>query len=162
MQRKSYKTVGKTALIDYLSQNPDRQFTVDELCRARGIESVLHDQPYRSDTVRLGIEAVGEAEACVFCPGDQPLLRWETVASLALAAKNHPDDIWRVSFEGTPGAPVLFPAWTFAELSSLPEGKGGGVLAKKYPERVRTVSARDRFELMDTDTPEDLEFLKQL
>lgn len=34
MQRKSYKTAGKMALIDYLSQNPDRQFTVDELCHA--------------------------------------------------------------------------------------------------------------------------------
>lgn len=139
-----------------------RHADVAELCRLHGMESVLHDLPYRNDTVRLGIEAIGKSEACVFCPGDQPLLRWETVAALALAAKNHPDDIWRVSFEGTPGAPVLFPAWTFAELSSLPEGKGGGVLAKKYPERVKTVCARDRFELMDTDTPEDLEFLKQI
>lgn len=139
-----------------------RHADVDELCRAHGIESVLHDQPYRSDTVRLGIEAVGDAEACVFCPGDQPMLRRETVVALALAAKNHRDGIWRVSFEETPGAPVLFPKWTFAELSALPEGKGGGFLAKKYPERVGTVSARDRFELMDTDTPEDLEFLKSL
>lgn len=139
-----------------------RHADVDELCRARGIESILHDQPYRSDTVRLGIEAVRDAEACVFCPGDQPMLRKETVAALTLAAKNHRDGIWRVSFDGTPGAPVLFPKWTFEELSALPEGKGGGFLAKKYPERVRTVSARDRFELMDTDTPEDLEFLKTL
>jgi molybdenum cofactor cytidylyltransferase len=139
-----------------------RHADVAELCRLRDVGSVLHELPYRSDTVRLGVEAVGDAEACVFCPGDQPMLRKETVVSLALAAKNHPDDIWRVCFEETPGAPVLFPKWTFAELSSLPEGKGGGFLAKKYPERVRTVSARDRFELMDTDTPEDLEFLQKL
>ena len=138
-----------------------RHNDVAELCRSHGVESVLHDLPYRSDTVRLGAEAVGETDALVFCPGDQPLLRRETVVSLALAAKNQRDGIWRVSFEGTPGAPVLFPKWTFAELSSLPEGKGGGFLAKKYPERVKTISARDRFELMDTDTPEDLEFLKQ-
>ena len=139
-----------------------RHADVADLCRVHGIESVLHELPHRNDTVRLGMEAIGEAEACVFCPGDQPLLRRETVTSLALAAKNNRDDIWRVSFEGTPGAPVLFPKWTFAELSSLPKGKGGGFLAQKYPERVRTVSARDRFELMDTDTPEDLEFLKSL
>ena len=138
-----------------------RHADVAELCRLHGVESVLHELPHRSDTVRLGMEAIGEVDACVFCPGDQPLLRWETVAALALAAKNHPDDIWRVSFEGTPGAPVLVPNWAFVELSTLPEGKGGGFLAKKYPERVRTVSARDQFELMDTDTPEDLEFLKQ-
>ncbi len=136
-----------------------RHADVAELCRLQGIEYVLHDLPYRSDTVRLGIEAVGKTESCVFCPGDQPLLRHETVASLALAAKNSCDDIWRVSFEGVPGAPVLFPEWTFGELSHLPQGKGGGFLAKKYPERVRTINAQNKFELMDTDTPEDLAFL---
>ena len=136
-----------------------RHEDVATLCRTHGVENLLHDLPYRSDTVRLGMEAVGNTEACVFCPGDQPLLRHETVAALALAAKNNPDEIWRVSFEGTPGAPVLFPKWTFEELSCLPQGKGGGLLAKKYPDRVHTVSAQDKFELMDTDTPEDLAFL---
>jgi molybdenum cofactor cytidylyltransferase len=137
-----------------------RHTDVAELCRSRGIDCVLHDLPYRSDTVRIGIEVVGEAEACVFCPGDQPLLRKETVISLALAAKNRREDIWRISFEGTPGAPVLFPKWTFSELSSLPQGKGGGFIAKKYPEHLRTVSAQDKFELMDADTPENLNFLE--
>ena len=41
----------------------------------------------------------------------------------------------------------------------LAEGKGGGFLVKKYPERLRTVSVRDRYELMDADSPEDLAFL---
>ena len=136
-----------------------RHDDVAALCHVHGIESLLHDLPYRNDTVRLGVEAVGETEACVFCPGDQPLLRQETVVSLALAARNSPNEIWRINFEGTPGAPVLFPKWTFAELSALPQGKGGGFLVKKYPERVRMISAQNQFELMDTDTPEDLEFL---
>jgi molybdenum cofactor cytidylyltransferase len=137
-----------------------RHTDVAELCRARGIDCILHDLPYRSDTVRFGIEAVEKSESCVFCPGDQPLLKKETVVSLALAAKNNPDNIWRVSFEDTPGAPVLFPKWTFAELATLPQGKGGGFIAKKYPEHLRTVSAQDKFELMDADTPEDLYFLE--
>lgn len=34
MEKKRYKTVGREALIEYLSQNPDRQFTVEELCFA--------------------------------------------------------------------------------------------------------------------------------
>ena len=34
MEKKRYKTAGREALIDYLSQNPDRQFTVEELCLA--------------------------------------------------------------------------------------------------------------------------------
>ena len=138
-----------------------RHADVAKLCRHSGIECILHDLPHRNDTVRLGIEAVGDTDACVFCPGDQPLLRQETVVSLALSARNAKNDIWRISFDGTDGAPVLFPQWTFSELSSLPEGKGGGFLVKKYPERTKNVSAQDRFELMDADTPEDLEFLKK-
>ena len=34
MKKKSYQTKGRRELIDFLSQNPDRQFTVEELCTA--------------------------------------------------------------------------------------------------------------------------------
>ena len=60
-----------------------RHREVANLARERGIAVVLHDLPLRSDTVRLGLQAVGEAAGCLFCPGDQPLLRRETVAELA-------------------------------------------------------------------------------
>lgn len=33
MSRKSYKTEGKERLVGFLSEHPDCQFTVDELCR---------------------------------------------------------------------------------------------------------------------------------
>ena len=132
---------------------------VAALCRERGIDTVLHDLPSRSDTVRLGLEAMGDADSCLFCPGDQPLLRRETVASLALAGAADAGWIWRAGYEGVPGSPVLFPRWAFPELLTLPEGKGGGYLAKKYPERVRMVSVRDPYELKDADTPEELRAL---
>ncbi len=32
--KKNYETRGKRALTSFLSQNPDRQFTVEEICRA--------------------------------------------------------------------------------------------------------------------------------
>lgn len=136
-----------------------RHEDVAVLCREKGIETVLHQLPCRSDTVRLGLEAVEDVAGCLFCPGDQPLLRRETVATLALAAVNDPESIWRTAFGDTPGSPVLFPRWTFPELSSLPEGKGGSFVVKKHPERLHTVSVRDSLELMDIDSPEDLAFL---
>ena len=34
MEKTRYKTAGREALIEYLSQNPDRQFAVEELCLA--------------------------------------------------------------------------------------------------------------------------------
>ena len=136
-----------------------RHEDVAALCRDRGVECLLHDLPDRSDTVHLGLEAVGDVEMCLFCPGDQPLLSWETVAALLHTAQDKPDVIWRVSHEGTPGAPILFPSWAFGELSQLPPGMGGGFIAKKYPERVRLLPVREGAELMDADTPAALERL---
>ena len=133
-----------------------RSEEVASLCRERGIQTVWHSLPHRSDTVRLGLEAMPGVDRCMFAAADQPLLRKDTVAALALAAKNDPNTIWRPSCGGTHGSPVVFPKWSFPELLDLPEGKGGGVVIKKYPERLRTVSVRDLYELKDVDRPEDL------
>ena len=133
-----------------------RHREVADLCKERGVEAVLHDYPDRADTVRLGLEAVGDAAGCLFCPGDQPLLHRETVAALALAAVNCPSAIWRTAFADTPGSPVLFPKWAFQELCSLPRGNGGGFVAKKYPQWVKTIPVRDKRELMDVDSRSDL------
>lgn len=139
-----------------------RHADVAALCRERGIDCVLHDLPHRSDTVRLGLEAIGEADCCMFCQGDQPLLRRETIAAMAICAKAEPGFIRRASFRGTPGSPVLFPGWAFDELKHLPEGKGGGALIKTYPDRVQTLEVSGAYELSDADTPEDLRLLAHI
>ncbi|MDO4740689.1 MAG: NTP transferase domain-containing protein, partial [Eubacteriales bacterium] len=139
-----------------------RHADVAEICRARGVEAVLHDRPLRSDTVRIGLEAVGDVDGCLFCPADQPLLRRESVAALAIAAANAPQQIFRACFADEPGSPVLFPKWAFAELNALPEGKGGGHVMKKHPESVRMVPVRDAHELMDADDLDALEMLRAI
>ena len=128
---------------------------VERLCRERGIAVVLHDLPLRSDTVRLGLQAVGAVEGCLFCPGDQPLLRRETVAALVEGGLRNPGTIWRPAFQGTAGSPVWFPRELFPQLLTLPPGKGGGFVAKQYPGRVCTVAAGEE-ELQDIDSPEDM------
>lgn len=138
-----------------------RHGSVAELCKEREVPVVLHDLPHRSDTVRLGLEAVGEVERCMFCPGDQPLLTGETIEALLLSAAREPDAIWRPCCEGTPGSPVLFPRWTFPELTVLPEGKGGGVVIGRYPDKCRMMTISEPLELQDADTPEVLEQLRQ-
>ena len=138
-----------------------RHADVADLCQSQGVEVVLHDKPERSDTIRLGLESVSNVTGCLFCPGDQPLLRRETVASLVSAWKKDPDAIWRTGFKGQPGAPILFPEWTFDQLRTLPEGEGGAFLAKKYPERVRMLPVRDKYELVDVDTQETLRELAE-
>ena len=137
-----------------------RHEAVAELCQKRDIPFVLHALPHRSDTVKLGLEAVGDVERCMFCPGDQPLLTRDTVLSLLLCAKNAREQIWRPCCAKTPGSPVLFPRWTFPALMDLPEGKGGGAVIKQHPETVRHLAIQNTWELADADTPEMLETLK--
>ena len=57
---------------------------------------------------------------------------------------------------------MLFPRWAFPELLTLPEGKGGGWVAKAHPDRVAMMSVSDPWELMDADTPDALDTLRRL
>lgn len=139
-----------------------RHERVAALCREQHVDVVLHDLPNRNDTVRLGLEALGDLDACMFLPGDQPLLRRETVTMLLESWNANPSRIVRPSHEENEGSPVLFPSWAFPELLDLPEGKGGGVVIKNHPQAVHRVSVADPFELADADTPETLELLKEL
>lgn len=139
-----------------------RHKSVEALCQRQEIPVIYHGLPYRSDTVRLGLQAIAQAvDGCLFCPGDQPLLRRGTVASLALSAAQQPDVIWRAAWEGTAGSPVLFSKWAFPALLALPEGAGGGFVIKKHPERVRFLSVQDPRELLDVDCPADLQRLQR-
>lgn len=130
-------------------------------CAALGVETVVHDEPGRNDTVRLGLEAVGNVTQCLFCPADQPLLSRQTVESLLLCGRNSRGRIWRPCFQGTPGAPILFSRDYFDELKHLPQGKGGGMVAAGHGESVRTLPVADKRELWDVDTPENLTELEQ-
>lgn len=137
-----------------------RHKEIAELCHEQKIHVVLHDFPGRNDTVRLGLEAIGEnLDTCMFTPSDQPLLSRGTILALAQKAKKENDKIWRPAFQEISGAPVIFPAWTFPELITLPEGKGGGVVIRKYPDKVKYVQIQEKEELTDVDTPEILEKL---
>lgn len=110
--------------------------------------AVLHDLPHRSDTVRLGLEALEAVDGCVFLPGDQPFVSAQSLYALALCAKNT-DTIWQLGG----GSPVVFPRWAFEELKNLPQGKGGNVLVKKYGAKSLPAPEEER---RDIDTKEDL------
>ena len=125
------------------------------------------------------LEQLPELSGCMFLPGDQPLLRRETVEAMtALFCREQPSpaewqkgterEIFRLGAvaENGPaplvGSPVLFGSSFFPELLTLPENKGGNILLKKYPAQVRTVCIADSAELLDADTPEVLQQLEAL
>lgn len=150
-----------------------RHADVAALCETLGAQVILHDEPCRNDTVRLGMEAMDGCDTVTFVQGDQPLIRPASIVALLRAAERDAAGavgcnaavssvarIWRTSFDGVPGAPVLFPSWAFDELRSLPRGKGGGFVAKTHAECVRTIEASSEWELFDVDTRDDLERLQ--
>ena len=153
-----------------------RSAAVQKLCQAHGVPVLLHGLPFRSDTIRLGLTALLELQpdlaGCMFLPGDQPLLRRESVNQLLTAFAQTQKETERAIFRaGFPvsndtgslvGSPVLFGSGFFTELCTLPEGKGGNVLIKKYPAQVHTVCLANREELLDADTPEALAQLEML
>ena len=130
-----------------------------------------------ADFFDLSVDALLAARpdlaGCMFLPGDQPLLQRETVESMVgifgrdtktriEQQKETEREIFRLAhrFINDPnplvGSPVLFSKRYFSELRILPEGKGGSVLLRKYPERVHNIFIGDRNELLDADTPEAL------
>ena len=181
-----------------------RHADVAALCETLGAQVILHDEPCRNDTVRLGMEAMDGCDTVTFVQGDQPLIRPASIVALLRAAERDAAGaarrdavecdvdaaaeydaaesdvagavkhdavgcnaaesgvarIWRTSFDGVPGAPVLFPSWAFDELRSLPRGKGGGFVAKTHAECVRTIEVSSGWELFDVDTRDDLEQLQ--
>lgn len=217
-----------------------RHVDVAAVCETLGAQVIMHDEPSRNDTVRLGMEAMDGCDTVTFVQGDQPLIRPASIATLLRAAErdaaaaarrntagrgvadvvgcdavgaaladtaeggvaedyameldavecdvdaaagcdaaesdvagvakhdavgcnaaeNGVARIWRTSFDGVPGAPVLFPSWAFDELRSLPRGKGGGFVAKAHAECVRTIEVSSEWELFDVDTRDDLEQLQ--
>jgi ADP-ribose pyrophosphatase YjhB (NUDIX family) len=77
------------------------------------------------------------------------------------AFQKAPDRIIRLSYQGTEGSPVLFPASLFPELAALPPGTGGREVIRRHPELVTAVEAQFPEELKDADIPEALRELEE-
>lgn len=119
-------------------------------------------------------------QGILFLPSDQPLITKTSLQLLCLLFvyynnsyftcnstdkssnannnyfNNNNNKICRLAFNENAGAPVIFPECHYNELLTLPQGKGGGFIAKKHPAQVVLVPAQDEYELYDIDTPDDL------
>lgn len=135
---------------------------VSDYCSKNGVWSILHELPNRNEAVKLGVEQIMDCDACVFIASDQPLLKKDSICQLMLDFMKHGKGIYRLSYEGQEGNPILFSKEYFNELMKLPEKKGGAYLATKYKEDVRYVNSSSKWELYDVDTPDDLELLSSI
>ncbi len=133
------------------------------VCEHMRIRCVLHQDPFQSDTIRHGLEGAEQAgwSACLFVQADQPLVHPESIRSLTEEALRHPDMAVRLMWKDLPGSPVLFPARYFPLLRKLEGEQGGGSLIRSHAVPCLGVQASAAEEMLDVDTPEDLELVQQ-
>lgn len=130
---------------------------------ARGFIPVLNDRPEDGPprTIRLGMEAVGDAEGIMFMVADQPLLRRESVAGeIDFFAKNA-NSIVAMGHGARRGNPVIFPQEFFDELKALRGERGGGAVMAAHRERIMLYQLENGAELMDIDTASDYIMLQK-
>lgn len=143
---------------------------VSELCEGRGLPVLLHSMPNRNQAVALGLSALIKAaeekgetlKGCMFCQGDQPLLKATSISNMIDAFTADPKCIYKLSKDGQAGSPVIFPSEFFDQLLCLEEKNGGSAIIRKNPDRVRLVPAQDMYELFDIDTGEDYDKVSEV
>ena len=106
-----------------------RHADVALLCETLGAQVILHDEPCRNDTVRLGMEAMDGCDTVTFVQGDQPLIRPASIAALLRAAERDAAGAARRDAAGRGVADV--PKWDTAEDCSAKSVASKCVLLKR-------------------------------
>ena len=140
---------------------------------AEAVEKALAGMPVRrvfnpefkagqSSSIRRGLDALPPGTgAALFILADQPLVTAATMRKIVEAHRRTFAKACVPECEGERGNPVLFDKALFGELRDLRGDTGGRVLLEKYRDSVVRVPANKEV-LLDIDTPEDYEGLKNL
>lgn len=144
---------------------------VDAIADARGIERVRPDGFDEDVAATLGQSASVRAaaafardagwDACLFLPGDQPLVEYGSVTRMLGVSALRPDVLVRLSWRGRPASPALFPSNFYEALSSV-EGDAGGSSVVGEGDACVSVEASLPWELWDIDTPDDLRRAREI
>lgn len=135
---------------------------IEALAPAYGFRVIRNDRPDLglSHTVHLGVEAMKDRDAILFCVADQPLLRRESIVSEVELYLAHPEHIVAMSHGGRRGNPCIFPKAFFPELAALTGDRGGRSVIERHEDKLLLceISAE---QLVDVDTVDTLEALKK-
>lgn len=132
---------------------------VETLCRRHGVKTVAYQGGPQSQSIRLGLEAIQDADGCLFVLGDQPLCSSDSIRRLVSDFQAQPKVVHRLAYQGQPSSPTLFPAHLFPALKKLTGEHGGMAAVGDTP--VWYTEAAGPHELWDADTPEKLSRIQQ-
>lgn len=139
-----------------------RSEEVRDVMGKEGFRCVIHDGPMKSDTIHTGLMNLDpDMEGYLFMPGDQPLVRPESLRRMTKHFRKHPERAVRLGFNHTAGSPVLFPSFCREKLLAYTGDRGGLEVLKTEQIPCDTVQAGFAWELWDTDTPESMETVRK-
>lgn len=134
-----------------------RNAEIKALMEHEGIDCILHNGPKKSDTMHAGIRSAGpDTAGYLFMPGDQPLVRPDSLRRLAEQFFRCPERVVRLGYEDKPGSPVLFPAGFREDLLAYEGDRGGMEVIREKAVPCDAVQAENEWELWDVDTPEKM------
>lgn len=124
---------------------------VADWARERGMEVVWNPEPELGAcrTIRMGLDAVCGADACMFVAADQPYLNKSSVEQLLERYLCAPEKIVGLSFEGVRGNPNIFPERFFGNLLKLTGNNGGSAVIREHPDAFVHCEVGDPLELSD-------------
>jgi len=155
-------TAGRPAAAGFRPLVVTRSVKVKELADREGFACVLHNGPKKSDTIHAGLERLDpDLAGYLFMPGDQPLVRPESLRKMTEQFLRCPDRAVRLSYAGTAGSPVLFPAFCREKLMAYDGDRGGLEVLKAERIPCDSAEAEYAWELWDVDTPESMEKVRK-
>ena len=120
--------------------------------------SVVINRDWReglASSIRAGVMRLpGSCNGVMLVLADQAAVSAEDLRRLASTWRRQPDYIVAAQYGATLGAPAIFPASTFRDLTELRGDRGAQSLFRRNPDRVIRVPMDSA--AIDIDTPEDL------
>lgn len=134
--------------------------------RASGLPWHLEDagHPGMGDSIAAAVRATAQAPGWLVLPGDLPLIRPDTLRTMAAALADPDCAVAMPAYQGERGHPVGFATECLPDLLALSgeQGAASVVRQKAQQGRVRQVEVDDEGSVTDIDTVQDLERAAQL
>ena len=110
-----------------------------------------HPEEGISSSMKIGLEANLDADACLFTVSDQPWLTLKTIENLTSLLENTGKGIACVSCEGKLGNPCIFTKKYYEELLLISGDRGGKSVIRMHREDTAVLKVEDEKELTDMD-----------
>lgn len=114
-----------------------------------------HPEQGISSSLKIGLAASVDADACLFTVSDQPWLSEETIEKLIFTFVSSGKGIACVCRDGHLGNPCIFSKKYYRELLALTGDKGGKRVVSAHPDDTALLEVFDGKELKDMDRREE-------